>query len=541
MGQRTCVSSGIILTGLWFLSAQAFAGIDQTIESAVAPIATLLSNFIFYKISLLGAQAPIIVIWLVCAALFFTLYFGFINLRGLPQAIRLVRGDFHNPNTLGEKSPGEISHFQAVATAISGTVGIGNIGGVAVAITIGGPGAAFWMIVAGFLGMSTKLVECTLGVKYRQQNADGSVSGGPMYYLERYLTDRNHPKAGRFLGGFYALAMVIGCLGIGNMFQSNQAYMQFVTITGGEQSFFADKGWLFGLGISLAVGAVIIGGIKSIAAVAGKVVPFMAILYVLSCIVIIGFSAEHIPSAFALILNGAFGPENASDSVMGGIIGAMMVGFQRAVFSNEAGIGSAPIAHAAVQTDEPASEGLVSLLEPLIDTVIICTLTSLVIITTAYPAGLMNSGLEGIELTSAAFAHHLSWAPLPLAIAALLFAFSTSIAWSYYGLKGWTYLFGNHQQSQNIFKLCFCIFIALGCMVQLSAVLEFSDAMVFVLAIPNIIGLYLFAPTVKREVDQYLVKVRNGEIINYRQLRKQEDPGALVQKPYDLQPQLSDD
>ncbi len=523
--------TGLITLSLWIFSSKSFAGIDESIDSAIAPAASLLSDFIFYKISLFETQAPAIVIWLVCAALFFTLYLGFINLRGLPQAFRLVRGDFHNP-----KSPGEISHFQAVATAISGTVGIGNIGGVAVAITIGGPGAAFWMVVAGFLGMSTKLVECTLGVKYRKQNTDGSVSGGPMYYLEHFLKDKNHPKAGRFLGGFYALVMVIGCLGIGNMFQSNQAYMQFVTITGGEQSFFADKGWLFGIGISLAVGAVIIGGIRSIAAVAGKIVPFMAILYVLSCVIIIALSAEHIPAAFTLIFHGAFGIDTATDSVMGGIIGAMMVGFQRAVFSNEAGIGSAPIAHSAVQTDEPASEGLVSLLEPLIDTIIICTLSSLVIITTAYPAGLMNTGLEGIELTSAAFAHHLSWAPIPLGIAALLFAFSTSIAWSYYGLKGWTYLFGNHEHSQNIFKLCFCVFIALGCMIQLSAVLEFSDAMVFVLAIPNIVGLYLFAPTVKREVNQYLNRVRSGEIINYRQLRKQEELGS-----YDLQPQLSED
>lgn len=497
-----------LLPPLLFAHSAAAGDFDQRINDWVTPLANTLSQAVFYKISLFGTQAPLIVLWLIGAALFFTLYLGFINLRGLPQAIRLVRGDFHNPN-----APGEISHFQAVATAISGTVGIGNIGGVAVAIGIGGPGAAFWLVVAGFLSMSTKLVECTLGVKYRRRNADGSVSGGPMYYLEHYLHAHNWPRLGRALGCFYALALVIGCLGIGNMFQSNQAYIQFVTISGDQDSFFADKGWLFGGLMALTVGAVILGGIRSIASVAGKIVPFMAVLYIVSALVVIGMSVEQLPAAFRLILDSAF----ATESVTGGMIGAMMVGFQRAVFSNEAGIGSAPIAHSAVQTDEPASEGLVSLLEPLIDTVFICSLSALVIITTAYPAGLMDTGLEGISLTSAAFAHHFAWAPYPLALAALLFAFSTTIAWSYYGLKGWTYLFGESGKSQAVFKTVFCGFVALGCMVQLGAVLEFSDAMVFLIAIPNIIGLYLFAPTVKREVNSYLSRVQSGEITNYRQ------------------------
>jgi AGCS family alanine or glycine:cation symporter len=292
------------------------------------------------------------------------------------------------------------------------------------------------------------------------------------------------------------------------MFQSNQAYVQFVVISGGEQSFFADRGWLFGLLIAAAVGLVIIGGIKSIARVAAHIVPFMGILYTICAIIIIIMSAEHIPGALALIWNSAF----SAQSVTGGMVGAIIVGFQRALFSNEAGIGSASIAHSAVQTDEPASEGLVSLLEPFIDTVVICSLSSLVIVTTAYPNGLMEGGLEGIALTSAAFEHHFSWAPYPLAVAALLFAFSTSIAWSYYGLKGWTYLFGEGAITQMLFKAIFCAFIALGCMIQLSAVLDFSDAMVFLIAIPNIIGLYLFAPEVKREVQDYVRRIRAGEV-----------------------------
>lgn len=492
------------VVALWSFATAAHAqGIDQQVESLVRPLANALSAVVFYKVPLFGEPFPLIVLWLAVAALFFTFYMGFINIRGFRLALRHVRGHYHNP-----EANGEISHFQAVATAISGTVGIGNIGGVAVAIVIGGPGAAFWLILAGFLSMSTKLVECTLGVKYRRYNEDGSVSGGPMYYLEHYLADRGAAGLGKLLGGFYALALVIGCLGIGNMFQSNQAYVQFVIITGGEQSFFADRGWLFGLLIAGAVALVIIGGIRSIARVAAHLVPFMGVLYVLSCLVIIGMSYRELPGAVALILSSAFDMQ----SVTGGMVGAIIVGFQRALFSNEAGIGSASIAHAAVQTDEPASEGLVSLLEPFIDTVVICTLSSLVIVTTAYPNGLIDSGLEGIALTSASFAHHFSWAPYPLAIAALLFAFSTTIAWSYYGLKGWTYLFGEGAAAQVLFKSMFCAFIALGCMIQLTAVLDFSDAMVFLIAIPNILGLYFYAPEVKREIADYMARVKAGQV-----------------------------
>ncbi len=483
------------------------ASIDQAVESFMAPITATLSAFVFYKLPLFGYQVPWIVLWLAVAASFFTIYMGFINIRGFGLALRLVRGDYHDVS-----APGEISHFKAVATAVSGTVGVGNIGGVAVAIVIGGPGAAFWLIVAGFLSMSTKLVECTLGVKYRKHNDDGSVSGGPMYYLEDYLVKRGYPRLGKGLGKFYALALVVGCLGIGNMFQSNQAYVQFVTITGGPSSFFAERGWLFGLGIALLVGVVIIGGIRSIAAVAGRIVPMMASLYVISAVVIIGLSAEHIPAAIRLIVSSAFSVESAT----GGMVGAIIVGFQRALFSNEAGLGSAPIAHSAVQTDHPASEGLVALLEPFIDTVVICTLSSLVIVVTAYPAGLMDQGLEGIALTSAAFEHHFSWAPYPLAIAALLFAFSTAIAWSYYGLKAWTYLFSEHPVSENIFKLVFCAFLAIGCMIQLQAVLDFADAMVFLISVPNILGLYFYAPEIKREVSEFIASVKAGDVHNFR-------------------------
>ena len=492
------MKKAITLFSIFFTQSSSGASIDEAVESLVGPITKALSSTVFFEINFFGQAMPLIVLWLVTAGLFFTIYLGFINIRGFGHAIRVARGDYKEPD-----ADGEISHFQAVSTAISGTVGIGNIGGVAVAIGIGGPGAAFWLFFAGFLGMSTKLVECTLGVKYRKINQDGSVSGGPMHYLETLLAESQLPKLGKFLGGFYALALVIGCFGIGNMFQSNQAYVQFVNITGGSESFFNERGWLFGLLMAFTVGIVIIGGIKSIAKAASRIVPFMGILYFISSLVILILSAEHLIDSIILIVSEAF----STQSTTGGMVGAMIIGFQRAVFSNEAGIGSASIAHSAVQTKEPVSEGIVSLLEPFIDTMVICTLTSLVIVSTAYPAGLMDSGLEGIELTSAAFAYHISWAPYPLAIAGLLFAFSTSLAWSYYGLQGWLYLVGDSSGAQLGFKLVFCGFIMLGSTIQLTAVLDFSDAMVFLISIPNIIGLYFFAPSIKRELNLYLKKI----------------------------------
>jgi AGCS family alanine or glycine:cation symporter len=475
---------------------------DQWVESHVGPVAEALSSVVFYTIPIAGTPVPLIVMWLGGAAVFFTFYLRFINLRALGLAIRHVKGEFSDPTARGE-----ISHFKAVATAISGTVGVGNIGGVAVAISLGGPGAAFWLFLAGLLSMSTKLVECTLGVKYRRYNANGSVSGGPMFYLEAYFSDRGWPSLGKGMGAFYALALVIGCLGIGNMFQSNQAYAQVLVITGGESSALVDMGWLFGLGLAAIVAAVIIGGIQSIARVAAILVPVMAMLYVVSCVIVITLSAEHLPGALQLVLSEALTGQAAS----GGALGAVIIGFQRALFSNEAGIGSASIAHAAVKTEAPASEGITALLEPFIDTVVICSLSSLVILTTAMPHNLMGSGLAGIELTSAAFAWHFAWAPYVIAIAALLFAFSTTLAWSYYGLKGWTYLVGEGRFRALIFQLIFCGFIALGCMLELSAVLDFSDAMVFLIAVPNILALYLFAPMVKREVEHYVATVREQE------------------------------
>lgn len=457
------------------------------------PFAEALSGFIFYAPTIFGTQVPLIVLWLIGGGLFFTFYLRFINLRGFAHAIRLVRPN--RSDLLNDKDPGEISQFQALTTAISGTVGIGNIAGVAVAISIGGPGATFWLIVAGFLGMATKFAECTLGVRYRVQAEDGSVSGGPMYYLERGLAERNWRKLGKGLGVFYAASMVIGCLGIGNMFQSNQATAIFVNVSGG---LFADSTWIVGLILAICVGLVILGGIQSIARTTAKLVPGMALLYVVSALIILLMNAGEIPRAFAAIIEGAFNPQG----VVGGMLGVMILGFRRAAFSNEAGLGSAAIAHATARTRFPVSEGYVALLEPFIDTVVICTMTALVIITTVYEPG-MTGEVSGIELTTQAFASTVSWSPIPLSIAAILFAFSTMLAWSYYGLKAFEYLVGDHPIAQIGFKLFFLVFVVLGASVQLGALIDLSDALVFVVAIPNLLGLYLLAPVVREELEKY--------------------------------------
>jgi AGCS family alanine or glycine:cation symporter len=334
-----------------------------------------------------------------------------------------------------------------------------------------------------------------------------------MYYLERGLKERGLKRLGSFMAKFYAVGIVISCLGIGNMFQSNQAYVQFVNVTGGTNgSWFHDKGWLFGFIIAVAVGIVIIGGIKSIARVTEKLVPFMAILYVLSALTIITMNYEALPFAFLAIFYGAFSPE----ALAGSALGVMIVGFQRAVFSNEAGIGSAAIAHSAVKTAEPITEGYVALLEPFIDTVVICTITSLVIITTLYYDPNFVQGLGGIEMTSAAFERNISWSPYVIAVSGILFAFSTMVAWSYYGLKGWTYLVGKSRAADLSFKALFCLFVMIGCSIQLSAVLDFSDALVFFICIPNILGLYILAPTLKNKLKDYNHRLATGEIKNYR-------------------------
>lgn len=477
--------------------------LDDRIQDVLGPIADAITSVVFYGIPIAGVEVRLIVVWLIAAAAFFTVYLGFLNVRGFSHALDLVRGRYSDPNDAGE-----VSHFQALATAVSGTVGLGNIAGVAVAIAVGGPGATFWMAFAGFLGMSSKMAECTLGVKFRKQNPDGSVSGGPMYYLSRGLTEQGKPGLGRVLAIMFAIFCIGGALGGGNMFQANQATQQIINVTGGESSPFADLRWVIGLIFAIAVGAVIIGGIKSIARVTEKLVPAMAIIYVTACLAVIIGNLSAVPAAFAEIFEGAFG----ADAALGGVLGVLIVGFQRAAFSNEAGIGSAAIAHSAVRTKQPATEGHVALLEPFIDTIVICTMTALTIVISGAWSDPDASELGGVSLTSQAFETVLPWFPTVLAVAVVLFAFSTMISWSYYGMKATRYLAGDSAAAENAFKLVFCVFVVIGAALALGPVIGISDSMIFLMAIPNVLGLYLMARVVRREITQYREKLRSGEI-----------------------------
>ena len=484
--------------------------IDERVNEIFASSTGWFVSFIFSSFP--GTSFPWIVGWLVVAATIFTVYFGLIQFRAFPHSIALVRGDYSDPNDAGE-----VSHFQALATALSGTVGLGNIAGVAVAVGIGGPGATFWMILAGLMGMASKFTECTLGVKYRNEYEDGTVSGGPMYYMTKGFEERGIP-AGKFLAILFSVFCILGALGGGNMFQANQAHAQISNVVGDY------PGWITGLIFAAVVFAVIVGGIKSIARVTEKVVPFMGLLYVGAALVIILMNADMIGWAFGQIFEGAF----TGLGVAGGFVGALIQGFRRAAFSNEAGVGSAAIAHAAVRTKEPITEGFVSLLEPFIDTVVICTMTALVIIMTGQlisdPAtrlflldegGATNQtvdGNKGVALTSAAFSSAFGWFQYVLAIAVILFAFSTMISWSYYGLKAWTFLFGEGQSKEIVFKVIFCIFVVIGASANLGPVIDFSDAAIFAMAVVNIIALYVLMPIVKRELNSYLARLKSGEI-----------------------------
>ncbi|MDT0556791.1 alanine/glycine:cation symporter family protein [Patiriisocius hiemis] len=486
------------------------------------------SNATSWFVDAVFAQIPItndvgipwVLIVLILGAAYFTIYFKFINFTDFFTAIRVVRGtydefeeehqvtvsntvskvDGDNPDTIRVEGEGEVTHFQALTAAISATVGLGNIAGVAIALGIGGPGATLWMVLIGLLGMSSKFVECTLGVKYREVNDTGKVFGGPMYYLKKGLKEKGFKRLGKLLAIIFAIMCIGGSFGGGNMFQINQAYKLFEHVTGAENSFIAGNGWLFGLIMAILVGIVIIGGIKKIANVTDKIVPFMVVIYMLAVFVVLGLNFEAIPGAFKSIWDGAFHPEG----VIGGFVGVLIQGFKRAAFSNEAGVGSASIAHSAVKTKYPASEGLVALLEPFIDTVIVCTLTALVLIITGQIVpGTILSDEEGVLLTASALESGISWFPYVLTVAVILFAFSSMISWSYYGYQAWSFLFGRSRKTEYIYKILFCCFTVIGGAATLGAVTVFSDAMIFAMMVPNMIGLAILAPKVLEELKRY--------------------------------------
>ncbi|GFZ78742.1 alanine glycine permease [Aquaticitalea lipolytica] len=516
-------------------------GLDEKVNDAFMPIATWWEGFVLTRVPIGEYNIPFVVILLVVGATFFTVYFKFPSITKFKTAINTVRGRYVDiekhgvdklynndealaiediPDTIRDESAhGEVSHFQALATAVSGTVGLGNIAGVAVAIGLGGPGATFWMIVCGLLGMSTKFVECTLGVKYRDVGPDGTVYGGPMYYLSKGLKEMGFGTFGKILGVLFAILCVGASFGGGNAFQSNQAAVQISTLLGLSGG---SNGVIIGIVLAVLVGIVIIGGIKRIAKITEKIVPFMAGLYILASLIIIFANFSDIGFAFSLIIDGAFTPMAG----LGGLVGVLIVGFQRAAFSNEAGAGSAAIAHSAVRTKYPASEGVVALLEPFIDTVVICTMTALVIIffningtdaqsvfnyTAEHGSSvILNSNgqtINGVDLTSMAFDSVIPHFSYVLTIAIVLFAFSTMISWSYYGLQSWKYLFGKGKTADMVYKVLFLLFVVIGAAATLDAVIKFSDAMILALVFPNMIGLFFLFPKVRQEMKRYLTAI----------------------------------
>lgn len=501
----------MVLTFMVFLPAVVLASVpahsatlDEAIDNAVGPVSDIAMAIIFKTVNVLGHDIPLILMWLFAAAIFFTAYLGFINIRLFAHAVRLLFGK----EGVDKDASGSLNRFQALSTSLSGTVGLGNIGGVAVAISLGGPGATFWMIMMGLCGMSSKFTETALAVKYRRPLQDGTYAGGAMYYLQQGFGDRGWPRFGKFMGITFAICCIGGAFGGGNMFQANQAYRMVREVTGGDASFIDGYGWAFGLMMALMVGIVIIGGIKSIAQVTSRIVPFMAGIYLLASLFIIGANIEKLLPSLYLIFSSAMNFEAG----LGGVIGAMIAGIQRAAFSNEAGLGSAPIAHANAKTDSHISQGVVVLLEPFIDTVVICTMTALVIIITGVYMG--GVGVEGVDLTSRAYASVIGWFPYILAVAVFLFAYSTMISWSYYGLVSTEYLFGDRQITVNIYKMLFCLSTVAGAAAQLGNVVNFTDAMIFSMCIPNIIGLYVMAPEIKKDLKAYMTARKNRALVS---------------------------
>ncbi len=469
--------------------------IDERIDQAFSPIVEKIFSVLFYPISIGEAQAPIILLWLAAAGIFFTLWFKFINLRIFKLAFNTLRGKYSE-----DDATGEITHFQALSSALAATVGLGNIAGVAIAIGKGGPGAAFWMVLAGFLGMTTKFAECTLGVKYREIQPDGTIVGGPMFYIKEAFS---RIKVG-WLGSVFAFIFAVFCIGAafgaGNMFQANQASSQIAHLL----NLPTGSGWLLGLVFAVVVGLVIIGGIRRIAKVTSKLVPLMCAVYLIMGLIVLIAHASELGSAVNLIVQQAFNP----DAVVGGLLGVLLIGLQRASFSNEAGIGSAPIAHASVKTNHPASEGVVAALGPFIDTVVVCSMTALVVVVTgAYQI----ADVDGVTMTSKAVSSVSGSFEVILGVAVILFAISTMISWSYYGQQSWRYIFGCNQRAEYTYKILFCLFIILGSAMKIGSVLDFSDAMLFGMAIPNIIAVVILVPIVSLEFKKYLAYTRKKD------------------------------
>ena len=474
-------------------SAQAM-NVDEFMDKHVAPISDAVAKLIFFPINICGCEVPLIIFWVLIAGFFFTFYFKGISVWGFKHAIDVVA----KPAEKHNNGCGEVSSFQALATALSGTIGIGSIAGVAISISIGGPGAAFWIFAGALLGMSIKFVEATLAVKYRRFNLDGSVSGGPMHYIAHGLTRKKMRWLGQPLSVLYAILCIGGGITGGNMIQINQTAHQIVFITGGSHSIFHGYTWLIGLVAAVLIGMVIVGGIKSIAKVTTILTPTMCLLYIVSGLIVIFANFMNIPHAIALIIREAFNPT----AVAGGVIGTIIIGLRRSVQSNEAGTGAAAIVYATAQTKEPVSQGFVALLETFL-TGVLCLFTSFAIV---FSGACTHAAKEisGIELASNAFQSVIPFFPIILSIIAVMFALSTLISWAYYGQKAWTFLFGEGKKRVLAFNLIYCLFIIIGSAMNVKSVIDITDAMMIALCVPNIIVLYILCPEIKRDLKAYL-------------------------------------
>ncbi len=466
------------------------------IDTVFAAIVSVLEKVVFLSIG----GMPLVVLWLIIGAIFFTLRMKFINIRAFRHSIEVVQGKYDDPN-----DSGEVSHLQALSAALSATVGLGNIAGVAIAIQLGGPGAVFWMTLVGFLGMSSKFAECTLAQMYRIVLPDGRVSGGPMHYLSRGLAEKGLRPLGKVLAVVFSVFCIGGSFGGGNMFQANQSYAGVA----GVLPFFQDRSWLYGIILASLTAVVIIGGIRRIGAVAEVLIPLMCITYFVAALWILLINIAEIPTAFATIVREAFAPQAAT----GGFVGVLVTGVRRAAFDNEAGVGSAPIAHAAARTEEPVREGIVALLEPFIDTIVVSNMTALVIVTTGV---YRNQGTDpdGIQMTFDAFSTGISWFPFLLALAVFLFAFSTILSWGYYGERAWAYLFG--EQSIKVYQAIYVIFVFIGSVVNLKSVIDLSDMMILAMAFPNLLGCFLMSGKVAAALEDYMKRLQVGQMPVYK-------------------------
>lgn len=474
------------------MSATTESGFDTTLTG----ISDAIQSVIFWGPEISGVSVPLLVIWLAAGAIFFSFYLGFPNILHFKHAMRCLGNKYDEPD-----AKGQTSNFESLAACLSATIGLGNIAGVAVAISLGGPGAALWMMLLGVFGMGSKFAEVSMGHKYRQfpdEMRPDEVSGGPMYYLKEAFARYNFPTVGKIIAAIFAVTVIGGAIGGGNMFQSNQLFEQTLRATGGENSVFYEKGWIFGLVLAAITGLVILGGLKSIAGVASKLTPIMAILYTISGLVVIFVNYENIPSAIGTIVTASFSPEAG----LGGLIGAIIAGVKRAAFSNESGLGTAAIIQASAKTKFHVRQGLVGGLGPFFDTVVVCTITALVIVVSGvYQNG---NGLSGIDMTSRAFETVIPWFEYALLVCVALFAFSTIIVYAYYGEKAAGYLFGDNKAVAMTYRVTYLAFVVIGASASLGTIIDMSDALFLSMAIPNMIGLFLLAPEIKRDLKEYL-------------------------------------